>query len=140
MPDPLSITIRADFSELERLQTQVTELGERLDIPAKTLFQINLALEEVLTNVIKYAYDDPASQTLTVKVAMDENEFQAEIIDRGRSFNPLEATPPDLDLPIEKRPIGGLGIHLVRTIMDHLDYRRVDDCNHFTMKKQILRA
>ena len=115
MPDPLSITIRADFIELERLQTQVTELGERLDIPAKTLFQINLALEEVLTNVIKYAYDDPASQTLTVKVAMDENEFQAEIIDRGRPFNPLEATPPDLDLPIEKRPIGGLGIHLVRT-------------------------
>lgn len=140
MPESLSLTFRADFAELERLQNQVTEAGERVNIPPKTLFQINLALEEMLTNVMKYAYDDPASRTLTVAMTMTESEFQAEIIDTGRPFNPLEAAPPDLDLPIEKRPIGGLGIHLVRTIMDHLEYRRVDNCNHFIMKKQILRG
>jgi serine/threonine-protein kinase RsbW len=98
-------------------------------------FQV--AFDELLTNVIDYALANVADPSMEVIVRVDETALSAEVVDNGAEFDPLaEAEEPDLDLEVEDRPIGGLGIHLVRNLMDEVRYERVDGHNHFFMSKR----
>ena len=97
---------------------------------------LNLALDEVVTNIISYAYDDEAEHQIGIRVALDGDGVSVQVEDDGRAFNPLEAPKPDVGLDLEQRPIGGLGVHIVRSLMDALEYRREDDRNIFIMRKR----
>jgi serine/threonine-protein kinase RsbW len=134
-----SITIRVAVAvkEIERLNALVRRFGELHEIPSRPLYALSLALDEVVTNAIVHGFDDPAGQELTVSLSVATRELRAEIIDHGRSFNPLDVPPPNLLAPLQERELGGLGIHLVRSLMDRLDYRRDDGKNVLTLMKQI---
>jgi len=132
-----SLCIASDLNELERLHDAVAELGEAGDWPPDLVYQIDLVLEELIVNTVNYGYDDDARHEIEVTLTSDEDVFTVEIIDDGHAFNPLSDAPePDLDAGIEDRPIGGLGIHLMRVMMDDVHYRREQNQNHLTLIKR----
>lgn len=134
-----SITIRlpVDLKEIERLSRIVRKFGELHEIPSRTLYAVNLAIDEVVTNVISYGFDGPSNQELEARLCTDNGELETIVVDGGRAFNPLDAPIPDLSGPLEKRVLGGLGIHLVRSLMDRVEYRREQEKNVLTMRKRI---
>jgi len=131
----MSLEIKNDLAQLERVAQAVEEFGKTHHLPLKTIFEVNLALEEVLTNVISYGYSDDNRHLIMVHFSLKEKELEIEIIDDGRPFNPLELPPPDLKKPLAERPVGGLGIHLVRNLVDELDYQRWQDKNILVLRK-----
>jgi len=137
MEQKVSIDLKSNLSELEKLAQIVAEFGQRHHLSSQALFHTNLALEEILTNVISYAYDDSEEHQIIVCLRVEQGELTVEVEDDGRPFNPLEAPEPDIEKPLEERPLGGLGIHLVRNVMDRLEYRRQDGRNLLIMKKVI---
>ncbi len=134
-----SITIRVsvDVKEIENLNRLVFRFGELHEIPSRLLYAVNLALDEVVTNAILYGFEDAGDQELCVHLRLAGSELHAELVDHGRAFNPLEVQSPNLDLPLQDREVGGLGIHLVRSLMDRLDYRRDGSKNVLTLIKRI---
>lgn len=134
--DRLSVTLTNQLTEIERLSAIVDEFGGRHGIPPKVLFEVNMSLDEVLTNIISYGYADALSHDIIVRLSCREGTVSVEVEDDGRAFNPLTAPEPDLTKPLEERPIGGLGVHLIKTMMDALEYRRERDRNILTFKKR----
>lgn len=133
----ITIRLEADLRDIERLNRMVRQFGELHDVPGRALYAMNLALDEVVTNVILYGYDDPRGQEIAVRIECVPGELRANITDGGREFDPLTVPRPDLDLPLEKRALGGLGVHLIRSLMDRVEYARVDGKNVLTVKKGI---
>ena len=137
MSTQVTVSFKNQLSEIERLGQLVTEFAERHQWSPRILFEMNVALEELLTNVISYAYDDNQEHEITLRLSFVDGELTAELADDGRPFNPLEAADPDLSIPLEERPIGGLGIFLVRKFTTDLAYQRRDGKNFLTLKKKI---
>ena len=129
-----SLKITPTMDELERITAIVEDLGEQDDWPPDLIFKVNLVLDELSVNIVNYG--EEASE-IEVCLAADAEEVRVEISDDGRSFDPLtDAIEPDLDAPLEDRPIGGLGIHLVREMMAELHYSREDGKNRVAMVKR----
>jgi len=136
MEEKIYVELKNDLSEIERLSQIVTEFGELHHLPPKGLFAVNLALEEILTNVISYGYQDSGEHQIIIRIFLKEGELTVKVEDDGLPFNPLEVPEPDTGKPLEERPVGGLGIHLVRNLMDGLEYRRQEGKNVLVMKKK----
>lgn len=133
----LSLQVAANLDALQQVQNAVEEFGEAQNWPQKLIYQINLVLEELSVNIINYAYDGDEAQKFDIRMALEADTLTIDIIDGGRAFNPLsEAPEPDLTSDVEDRPIGGLGVYLVRKVMDDLHYRREMDKNHITLVKK----
>ncbi len=133
----ITINISADVREIERLNKLVRQFGELHEVPSRSLYAVNLALDELVTNVILYGFENPEGKDVMVKIVTGAGELVASVTDDGRSFNPLEAKAPDLNAPLEERDLGGLGIHLVRSLMDSVTYLRDGDKNVLTVRKRI---
>jgi serine/threonine-protein kinase RsbW len=134
----ISVTLANDQSEVEKLSRLVEAFAEVHGLPLQSIFSVNLALDEVVTNIIRYAYNDNGGpHPIVVRLTFEGGVLAARVEDDGRAFNPLDAPAPDIDAPIEERPIGGLGIHLARSMMDSLEYRRDDGRNVIIMKKRL---
>ncbi len=138
-----SITIRlpVQVDEIEKLNVLVRRFGELHDIPSRALYAVNLALDELVTNTIVHGYKghagDAAAEEFEVRIDVAGTELRAELRDGGRAFNPLEVPAPDLHAPLHAREVGGLGLHLVRSLMDRLEYRREATKNVLTLAKRI---
>ena len=132
-----AIALRNELSEIGRVSGIVEDFGHQHGIPADVLLCVNLALDEVITNVISYAYADAQDHDIVARLSIEGSELIVEVEDDGRPFNPLDVPEVDLDTDAAERPIGGLGVHVVRTVMDALDYRRENGRNIFVMKKKI---
>jgi anti-sigma regulatory factor (Ser/Thr protein kinase) len=134
-----SITIRlpADVREIERMNNLIRRFGELHEIQSRTLYAVNLALDEMVTNCIAYGFENPAGQTLEVHVETSGDSLVAQLFDEGREFDPLSAPTPDLAATLGERELGGLGIHLVRSLMDRVEYRRDKGKNVLTLRKRI---
>ena len=129
----LSLSIKTDVSELARIFAAVDELGSQHNWPDDFIFRINLVIEEVAMNCITYCHREGVSD-FEIRIAPENDILTIEIIDAGRPFNPLTDAPEaDTDSDIEDRPVGGLGIHLVRTMTDEMRYRREEDRNHLAL-------
>ena len=139
MSAKISVPFKNQLSEIKRLGQIVAAFGARHHLPARVVFEVNLALEEILTNVISYGYEDSSEHQIRLTLALVGGELRAEVEDDGRPFNPIEAPEPEMDSPLEERPVGGLGIHLARKLMDRLAYRRQQDKNLLLMTKKIER-
>lgn len=137
MSAQVTVSFKNQLAEIERLGQVVTEFAERHHWSPQALFEVNVSLEEILTNVISYGYEDNQDHEITLRLAFTDGEMTAEIEDDGRPFNPLEAAEPDLNKPLEERDIGGLGIYLVRKFMTDLAYHRHEGKNRLTLKKNI---
>ncbi len=132
-----TIALPNQLTELERVAREVEAFGEAHGIAAKLIFNVNVALDEILTNVISYAYPEGGEHVITVRLAVQAAELVIEVEDDGRPFNPLTVAPPDLAESTAQRPIGGLGLELVRKMMDRLEYRREQDKNLLVMSKTL---
>ena len=134
-----SITVRlsADLREVDRLNRVIRQFGDLHEVPSRVLYAVNLALDEVVTNVVRHAFKDAKEQEVIARVTATPSEVTTEVSDTGRAFNPLDVPPPNLDAPLSERTLGGLGIHLVRSLMDSIEYRRDGEKNVLTMRKRI---
>jgi anti-sigma regulatory factor (Ser/Thr protein kinase) len=123
--------------ESERWLRALEEFAAANQLPAAVRQAADLALEEHLTNIINYAHDDNLPHPILVQLELSDDQFVVEVRDHGKPFNPLLRPEVDTTLPLEKKPIGGLGIHLMKRFMDHLDYRREGAQNVLTMRKRV---
>ena len=139
-PRTLSVVVVNERREIARLARLFDEFREGCGISDDDGAHIHLILEEVVSNVIKYGYDDGLEHRINVDVAVDGDHVTIRIEDDGKPFNPLDAPHPKLDLPIEQRPIGGLGVFIVKSVADSVDYRRDGGRNVVTVRKKIARG
>jgi anti-sigma regulatory factor (Ser/Thr protein kinase) len=130
------IALKNRLSELDRLNQTLTEFGRRHGLTPKILHDLTLALEEIVTNVISHGYLDRREHEISVRLSIGAGEVEVEVEDDAQPFNPLDLPEPDTAQPLEERAVGGLGIHLVRKLMDGLEYRRQKEKNFLTMKKK----
>lgn len=117
---------------LDFIENSVTELGFR-----EPDFHLRLACEEALMNIIKYAYPGKPGQTEIICDRTANQLFLVQITDWGPPFNPLEAPKPEIDVPLDDRRVGGLGIFLIRRNMEHIDYKRQKNANVLTLIKSL---
>jgi len=133
----IAVELRNDMSEIDRIQRLVEERTAEWALSPSSLNAINVSLDEILTNIISYSYDDGGEHSIAVRVALEtDGQVTIEVADDGRPFNPLAMPEPDTGAAIDDRPIGGLGIHLVLRLMDDVAYRREDDRNILTLKRR----
>jgi sigma-B regulation protein RsbU (phosphoserine phosphatase) len=135
MSDALDIKLGNRLAELDGVTEKVMDFGRRHGLATRVVHDLTLALEEVLSNVIKHGYPEGGDHEISLRVRVEPGQVRAEIEDDGRPFNPLEAPEPDTTKPLEERAVGGLGIHLVRKLMDALEYRRQGGKNLLTIRK-----
>jgi anti-sigma regulatory factor (Ser/Thr protein kinase) len=132
-----TITLQAKKENFEALMEFVVGVAEKIGFQKSGLYKINLAAEEAIINVIKYAYPDPQEKeqlTLTCEPLTDPQQgLKLQIIDRGTPFDPLAQADPETGQSIEKRPIGGLGIYMIKNTADHVSYKRKNDTNILTI-------
>jgi len=137
MAGEATLILKNDVSELERVMTCISDLCLRNSIPPDTEYDLNLALDEMISNVAKHAYPDGGEHYFTLQIAMNNEEFVARLEDDGVEFNPNQHPAPDLDAPLEQRKQGGLGIFLVRQIMTAVEYQREARKNILTLRKKL---
>ena len=123
----------ADVKELDNLFEYSTRLLRILDFSNRDITMINTALEEVFVNVAKYAYED--NGTVEVSLTNDKKKVIFVFKDSGKPFNPLEKADPDINASSDEREIGGLGIFMVKKIMDEVSYEHKDNHNILTLVK-----
>lgn len=103
----------------------------------QVLHLVLLAIEELVTNCIQYGYDDAREHTILIVLSIEDHNLTMTVIDDGHPFDPLARPAPDLSLEVEDRPVGGLGIHLLRRLADHMAYERRDGGNRLTLTKRM---
>jgi anti-sigma regulatory factor (Ser/Thr protein kinase) len=107
------------------------------DPSPKALYLVPLAIEEIVTNCIHYGYDDAGEHTIVILLSVADQTLTMTVVDDGHEFDPLARETPDLTLAAEDRPIGGLGIHLLRNLADNVAYERRDGMNRLTLTKRL---
>ena len=137
MRDRLSLSIKNDLGEIGRMSQEVASWCHTQVLPEEVEFQIDLVLDELVSNVIRHGLKDNKEHFIAVNMWCDGHDLVLEVEDDGVPFNPLDNPTPDINKPIEERRIGGLGIHLVRQIMDTLAYERRGEKNYLFMKKKL---
>jgi len=100
----------------------------------RAIYIVNLVLEEVLTNILKYAYEDSGEHSIRVELALDEQDLRIVVEDDGREFDPLSVPPPRMNETISDCQPGGLGIHLIRSLSDSTEYVRQDNLNKLAIR------
>lgn len=135
-----TITVPSDKSRLRDVQSFIEECLSGCGASTKTLTQLELVVEEIFINIASYAYRPPGSGDVDVSCDVEEGMMRVVITfeDEGPEFDPLERDDPDLDIKREDRPIGGLGIYLVKKNVDGISYRRVDGRNVLTIEKSLV--
>ncbi|MCF0168576.1 MAG: ATP-binding protein, partial [Bacteroidales bacterium] len=131
------ITFKNELDEIPRIAAFIEGLGEELGLSAPIMGSIQLAIEEAAVNVIEYAYPDKAEGLNSLSVSFKDGMMIFVLTDCGTPFDPTAASEPDITLPAEQRPVGGLGIMLVKKIMNTVTYLRIDGQNKLTMTKQV---
>ncbi|MDD4429714.1 MAG: ATP-binding protein [Paludibacter sp.] len=122
---------------LSVLAGEIEDLAEKWELPMPLTMSLNLVLEEAVSNVIFYAFNDHQKHLIQISFALENKILTVEIVDDGIPFDPLSQKLPDITLPVEERPIGGLGILLILKIMDQVSYSRQNNQNRLTLVKNI---
>ena len=136
-PDDKVLRVVNQIGELSRVEVFLEELAEEWSLPTPFVFSINPVLEEALTNIILYGFDNDSQHTIDVCFTKTGNELSISIFDDGHEYDPTLKTDPDITLPLDERPIGGLGIFLVKKIMDKVEYQRKENRNILILTKNI---
>ena len=132
-----NLTLHNDVQEIPLLAAFIDEVAETCNIDPHVAMSINLAMEEAVVNVMNYAYPKGTEGEITVDAELTENSITFSVTDAGVPFDPTTSAEPDITLSSDDRPIGGLGIFLVRQMMDSVTYRRENDKNILTLTKTI---
>jgi anti-sigma regulatory factor (Ser/Thr protein kinase) len=137
-PERASLDLRNDEAVFPSLIDFVEDFAGLHDLPQIEQSRMLLLLEELFTNVVKYGRaGDEGAETIGVALAVSGRELTIEFSDDGPPFDPLLSATPDLDRPIADRPVGGLGLHILRSLVDHARYRREGGRNHLVLRRSI---
>ena len=129
MANNLSISFQNDMQELTHVLQVVNVFLEPRELKSKLVYAVNLILEEILVNIIKYGYDDEDSHEIEVRIGVEEEEVALTVIDDGKEFNPLTVPPPDHSKSAMDRIEEGLGLQFVRHMRNAMEYSREGDKN-----------
>ena len=129
-------TIPNTQAGIQRVSRIVDELASAHHLSENVVADIQVALDEVLANIISFGYPEGGVHEIWVRVTLVEHVLTAEIEDDGKPFNPLEAARPDLSGGLKERRVGGLGIHFVRELMDAVEYARVENRNRLVLRRR----
>lgn len=132
----VSFKLKSNLSELDTLYQQLERFGQSIGLSPKCIFEANLALDELFTNIISYGFDDKNEHVIKITMSRQDDNLVISIEDDGAPFNPTTAQSPDLECTIEECRIGGLGIHLAKNLMDEVCYQRCKNKNILTLKKK----
>ncbi len=132
-----TIALRNDLAEIPRLAKSFDAFCAPLVPTPKDVHALHLALEEAVINVINHGYADGQSHTFTVELAAVDRRVTVIVTDDAPAYNPLARAEVDVTLPLEDRPIGGLGVHLVKKLMDSARYERRDGRNILTLVRTL---
>ncbi len=127
----------SDRAELEKLESFTADFATGAGLSAKDLFALQIIVEELVTNVIDYGGVPSGEHAVRVELTAGEGELTIRLTDRGAAYDPLLREDPDLTLPAEDRPIGGLGVHFCKKLTDTQTYERRDGCNVLTLRKKL---
>ena len=130
------ITLPAKLGHLEAMLNFITDRARLQGFDDKRINHIQLSAEEVLVNIINYAYPDTEGEIEIAVTPLAQGGLEVTITDSGRAFDPLVMPDPDIKAPLEQRKIGGLGIYLLRRLMDQVTYKRQDNRNILTFIKK----
>ena len=137
-PGNISTRLNVSLGETVLVGMIVREFGQWHGIPEDALFVVNLSLDELVTNIVTHSQKQPPPpQEIVLRLSTVKNEVRAEVEDDGYAFNPLSMPSPDVDTPLQQRDPGGLGIHLVRSLMDSVNYQRIGMRNRLTISKKV---
>ena len=140
MSERLSLHIKNDLFEIKRMAEELEDWCHDQSISEDIAFQLDLVLDEMVSNVIRHGIKDSGQHIIQVNLHRDGQQLTLEIEDDGVPFNPFDAPVPDITKPIEERRPGGLGVFLVRQMMDSLDYERRNGKNYLLIKKSLEEA
>jgi anti-sigma regulatory factor (Ser/Thr protein kinase) len=132
-----SFELKNDLSELETLCQHLNKLGQVTGLSEACITDINICLDELFTNTVSYGFDDDLEHNIRFTINADNNVLTINIEDDGIPFNPLETKEPEIPADLIDARIGGLGIHIVRKLMDDISYTRKGGKNKLTIKKFI---
>jgi anti-sigma regulatory factor (Ser/Thr protein kinase) len=135
--DGTQIHIRNRVEEMPAIVSMVEDFGARHHIPPALVNDLNLCLDEVISNIISYGYPGGAKGEITVLLSYQAGQLTTEIRDDGAPFDPSRTDPPDLSGTVQTRKVGGLGIYFVRQLMDDVVYHRAGNENRLMLKKNI---
>jgi serine/threonine-protein kinase RsbW len=121
---------------MDRLREALDRIGAERSIDPKALVQLHVALDEMASNVIKYAWPEGGVHDINVSFTVGAGEVKIEIVDGGRDFNPLHTPPPERPRPGQRPRPGGVGVHLVKQLMDKIEFARAAGRNHLTLIKR----
>jgi sigma-B regulation protein RsbU (phosphoserine phosphatase) len=133
----LDLALANRLEEIDRANEAFNEFAEAGGVAASVRRSINLVLDELLNNVTTYAFEDGEEHEIEVRFELSSDRLSVTIADDGVPFNPFAGFPPDTALSVEEREIGGLGIHLVRNVMDEVSYNRRTDRNVVILVKYL---
>ncbi len=130
MSKPVELAFEAELENLEQVQSQVERFSETQQLSAKASYALSLCLEELLTNVVMHGQSiDQDGTRICLTLTQVENEVRITIEDNGQPYDPTATPEPDVDALLDDRPIGGLGVHLVRELAHRFDYCHRDGKN-----------
>ena len=132
-----SIVLVNDISEIARLNEFVEEIGNDFSLSPGVVFNITLVLEEAVVNIINYAYPKEKHESIYLSAKLYNDSIVLVLTDTGKEFDPTMAPETDITLSADERPIGGLGIVLIRQIMNEVRYERIDGKNVLTLEKKL---
>ncbi len=133
----IHITLPNDVQTVPQLNIFVDEACEAAELDMSTTIKMNLAIEEAVVNVMSYAYPNDIKGAVDIDALVTDDELKFVISDKGTPFDPTQQAEVDTSLSAEERTIGGLGIHLIRQIMDTIHYEHTDDRNVLTLSKKL---
>ena len=130
--------VDAKLELIDEMINPIISSLEEIEANPKAVYQVNLALEEILVNIAKYAYPSNEGKIdISFEISDDKTQLKVVIKDKGKKFNPLEKEDPDLDSSVEERKIGGLGIYLVKKMVDDIKYQRINNQNVLEFIKKL---
>lgn len=133
----VNLVIKNQMIEFTKVAREVSEIGVKHALGQETVNDLTLILEEIISNVILHGYDDPAVHDIEIAITINGNLVRMTVVDDGKPFNPTTAEQPNLDVPLEERDDGGMGIYLVKRISNDMAYARRTDKNILTIIKKI---
>jgi sigma-B regulation protein RsbU (phosphoserine phosphatase) len=135
--DSFDLTVPNRLPSIDTVNERFNGFASDVGLPDEIRRRVNMVFDELLNNIISYAFDDAAEHGIEVRVRLEQRRLVIEILDDGRPFNPFSQETPDTTLPLESRRIGGLGIHLVQNVMDDVSYERRIDKNLVKLVKKV---
>ena len=137
LPQTYSFGLKNDLAELDVLRHHVENFGQTVGLSENCLFEINLCLDELFTNIVSYGFDDDRHHLIQFTLQLDGDVLVLDVEDGGIPFNPLDKKESRVPFDQKNIKIGGLGIHIVKKLTNDICYQRSRGKNHLTLKKSI---